>query len=142
MLASLARYSRRPLSQWFVADSRQQLPALSLALMALLLALAASVGVGSMTEGFRKTFVGWLDLRLSADLYVTPRDSAQGLQIAEWLVRQPSVRGVLPGWRVETQLQGLPVQLQGIVDSPVYLKRWPLLAQQPNAWGNWREGRP
>ncbi|ENQ3163260.1 ABC transporter permease [Pseudomonas aeruginosa] len=141
VLASLARYSRRPLPQWFVADSRQQLPALSLALMALLLALAASVGVGSMTEGFRKTFVGWLDLRLSADLYVTPRDSAQGLQIAEWLVRQPSVRGVLPGWRVETQLQGWPVQLQGIVDNPVYLKRWPLLAQQPNAWGKLARGQ-
>ncbi|SPO60888.1 ABC transporter permease (fragment), partial [Pseudomonas inefficax] len=58
VLAWLARHCRRPLSQWFVADSRQQLPALSLALMALLLSLAASVGVGSMTEGFRKTFVG------------------------------------------------------------------------------------
>jgi putative ABC transport system permease protein len=41
-----------------LADSRQQLPALALALMALLLALTASVGVGSMTEGFRRTFVG------------------------------------------------------------------------------------
>lgn len=100
------------MSQWFVADSRQQLPALSLALMALLLALAASVGVGSMTEGFRKTFVGWLDLRLSADLYVSPRDTARGLQIAEWLGQQPPVGVVLPGWRVETQLQGWPVQVQ------------------------------
>ncbi|WP_085692755.1 MULTISPECIES: ABC transporter permease [unclassified Pseudomonas] len=134
VLAWLARHCRRPLSQWFVADSRQQLPALSLALMALLLALAASVGVGSMTEGFRKTFVGWLDLRLSADLYVTPRDTAQGLQIAEWLGQQPSVEVVLPGWRVETQLQGWPVQVQGIVDHPVYRTRWPLLAQQKQAW--------
>ncbi|WGV19786.1 FtsX-like permease family protein [Pseudomonas putida] len=134
VLAWLACRCRRPLSQWFVADSRQQLPALSLALMALLLALAASVGVGSMTEGFRKTFVGWLDVRLSADLYVTPRDTAQGLQMAEWLGQQPSVRVVLPGWRVETQLQGWPVQLQGIVDHPVYRTRWPLLAQQKQAW--------
>ncbi|WP_338744350.1 FtsX-like permease family protein [Pseudomonas putida] len=134
MLAWLARFCHRPLAQWFVADSRQQLPALSLALMALLLALAASVGVGSMTEGFRKTFVGWLDLRLSADLYVTPRDTAQGLEIAQWLGQQSAARVVLPGWRVETQLQGWPVQLQGIVDHPAYLKRWPLLQQQPHAW--------
>lgn len=134
VLARLAGRCRRPLAQWFVADSRQQLPALSLALMALLLALAASVGVGSMTEGFRKTFVGWLDLRLSADLYVTPRDTAQGLQMAEWLRQQPSVDVVLPGWRVETQLQGWPVQVQGIVDHPVYRARWPLLAQQEQAW--------
>ena len=140
-LGGLTRFCRRPLVQWFVADSRQQLPALSLALMALLLALAASVGVGSMTEGFRKTFVGWLDMRLSADLYVTPRDTEQGLQIAEWLGQQSAVIAVLPGWRVETRLQGWPVQVQGIVDHPLYLKRWPLLEQQPRAWEQLSSGQ-
>lgn len=140
-LGGLTRFCRRPLAQWFVADSRQQLPALSLALMALLLALAASVGVGSMTEGFRKTFVGWLDMRLSADLYVTPRDTEQGLQIAEWLGQQSAVIAVLPGWRVETRLQGWPVQVQGIVDHPLYLKRWPLLEQQPRAWEQLSSGQ-
>ncbi|KIY38791.1 ABC transporter permease [Pseudomonas sp. 10-1B] len=141
VLAWLAQRCQRPLTQWFIADSRQQLPALSLALMALLLALAASVGVGSMTEGFRKTFVGWLDQRLSADLYVTPRDTAQGLQIAEWLGQQPAVRVVLPGWRVEMQLQGWPVQAQGIVDHPIYRTRWPLLEQQPHAWKQLANGQ-
>ncbi|MEX5506595.1 ABC transporter permease [Pseudomonas putida] len=141
MLAWLARFCHRPLAQWFIADSRQQLPALSLALMALLLALAASVGVGSMTEGFRKTFVGWLDLRLSADLFVTPRDTAQGLEIAQWLGQQSAASVVLPGWRVETQLRGWPVQLQGIVDHPAYLKRWPLLQQQSHAWEALVSGR-
>ncbi|MGE8058917.1 FtsX-like permease family protein [Pseudomonas sp. NPDC089547] len=141
VLGVLTRYCQRPLAQWFVADCRQQLPALSLALMALLLALAASVGVGSMTEGFRKTFIGWLDMRLSADLYVTPRDTAQGLQIAEWLGQQPTVSTVLPGWRVETRLQGWPVQVQGIVDHPIYLKRWPLLEQQPHAWAQLASGQ-
>jgi putative ABC transport system permease protein len=140
-LGGLTRFCRRPLAQWFVADSRQQLPALSLALMALLLALAASVGVGSMTEGFRKTFVGWLDMRLSADLYVTPKDTEQGLQIAEWLGQQSAVIAVLPGWRVETRLQGWPVQVQGIVDHPLYLKRWPLLEQQPRAWEQLSSGQ-
>lgn len=140
-LGGLTRFCRRPLVQWFVADSRQQLPALSLALMALLLALAASVGVGSMTEGFRKTFVGWLDMRLSADLYVTPRDTEQGLQIAEWLGQRSAVIAVLPGWRVETRLQGWPVQVQGIVDHPLYLKRWPLLEQQPRAWEQLSSGQ-
>ncbi len=140
-LVWLGRYCRRPLPQWFVADSRQQLPALSLALMALLLALAASVGVGSMTEGFRKTFVSWLDQRLSADLYVTPRDTAQGLQIAEWLGQQPAVSVVLPGWRVEMQLQGWPVQAQGIVDHALYRTRWPLLEQQPHAWEQLAKGQ-
>ncbi|MCG3642778.1 ABC transporter permease [Pseudomonas putida] len=141
VLAWLARRCHRPLAQWFVADSRQQLPALSLALVALLLALAASVGVGSMTEGFRKTFVGWLDLRLSADLYVTPRDTAQGLQIVEWLKQQPVASVVLPGWRADMQLQGWPVQVQGIVDHPAYRTRWPLLEQHSRAWQRLASGQ-
>ncbi|WP_409314525.1 ABC transporter permease [Pseudomonas putida] len=141
VLAWLARRCHRPLAQWFVADSRQQLPALSLALVALLLALTASVGVGSMTEGFRKTFVGWLDLRLSADLYVTPRDTAQGLQIVEWLKQQPGASMVLPGWRADMQLQGWPVQVQGIVDHPAYRTRWPLLEQHSRAWQQLASGQ-
>ncbi|PVZ32472.1 FtsX-like permease family protein [Pseudomonas sp. CC120222-01a] len=134
LLAGLARFTRRPLAQWFVADSRQQLPALSLALMALLLALAASVGVGGMTEGFRRTFVGWLDQRLAADLYVTPRDSTQALQVFQQLQHDPDVSVVLPSWRVEWRLQQWPVQVQGVIDHPFYRSHWPLLEQAPKAW--------
>ncbi|GAB3386386.1 ABC transporter permease [Azotobacter armeniacus] len=133
-LALLAHYCRGPLAEWFVADSRQQLPALALALMALLLALGASVGVGSMTEGFRKTFVGWLDQRLSADLYLAPRDTAQALEISAWLAGRPGVNAILPNWRVDLRLQGWPVQVQGIVDHPSYRQQWPLLEQRANAW--------
>ena len=78
---------------------------------------------------------------MSADLYVSPSDTAQGLQIAQWLGQQPAVRVVLPGWRVETQVQGWPVQVQGIVDHSVYHSRWPLLEQQPQAWQLLAEGQ-
>ncbi len=140
-LAWLARFCHRPLTQWFIADSRQQLPSLSLALMALLLALAASVGVGSMTEGFRKTFTGWLDQRLAADLYVTPRDNTQAVQISEWLSEQPGISAVLPSWRVELRLQEWPVQVQGIIDHPGYRTRWPLLEHSAQAWEQLAIGR-
>lgn len=139
-LGALARVCRRPLPQWFIADSRQQLPALSLALMALLLALAASVGVGSMTEGFRRTFTGWLDQRLSADLYLTPRDTAQALQISAWLAQQPAVSAVLPSWRLEWRLGQWPAQVQGIIDHDYYRTHWPLLAQSPQAWEQLAQG--
>lgn len=140
-LAMFARLCRGPLSQWFVADSRQQLPAMSLALMALLLALSASVGVGSMTEGFRKTFVGWLDQRLSADLYLTPRDTRQAQQIQSWLQGQPGVEAVLPRWNVEARWSGWPVQIQGVVDDPHYRLQWPLLEQRDQAWSRLAAGR-
>ncbi|MFJ3076588.1 FtsX-like permease family protein [Pseudomonas sp. NPDC087029] len=141
LLAGAARLARAPLAQWFVADSRQQLPALSLALMALLLALAASVGVGGMTEGFRRTFIGWLDQRLAADLYVTPRDSEQAQQLYAQLRDNPAVSAVLPSWRVEWQLQHWPVQVQGVVDHPFYARHWPLLASTPDAWAQLASGQ-
>jgi len=134
LLEGLLPRCRSPLAQWFVADSRQQLPGLALALMALLLALAANIGVGSMTEGFRKTFAGWLDQRLAAELYLQPRDPQQALAIGAWLSRQPQVRAVLPSWRVDLQLQGWPAQLTGILDHPTYRAHWPLLSASPEAW--------
>ncbi|WDY60304.1 ABC transporter permease [Pseudomonas sp. PSKL.D1] len=140
LLAGLARFTRRPLAQWFVADCRQQLPALSLALMALLLALAASVGVAGMTEGFRRTFIGWLDQRLAADLYITPRDTAQALLIEQAMRHDPAVRAVLPSWRVEWRVQQWPVQVQGVIDHPFYCDHWPLLEQAPDAWLQWATG--
>ncbi len=139
-LAWSARHARGPLTSWFIADSRLQLPALSLALMALLLALGASVGVGSMTEGFRKTFVGWLDQRLAADLYLNPRDSAQGIEAMTWLRARPDVRTVLPQWRAETTVHGWPVELQGVIDDPETVRQWPLLDQAAGAWAQVANG--
>ena len=60
LIALMARWSNGPIGQWFWADTRQQLPGLSLALVALLLALAANVGVGTMVASFRATFAGCL----------------------------------------------------------------------------------
>jgi putative ABC transport system permease protein len=102
--------------------------------MALLLALAASVGVGSMTEGFRKTFIGWLDQRLSAELFINPRDTRQGVQISQWLSTQPDIEAILPQWLIDVRLQGSPVQVQGIISHVSYRQHWPLLEQHGQAW--------
>ncbi len=64
------RMARGPIALWAWADSRQQLSAFSLALMALLLALSVNVGVGTMVGSFSKTFIRWLDGRLAAEIYV------------------------------------------------------------------------
>lgn len=127
--------SRTVLGQWFLADCRQQLPALSLALMALLLALAANIGAGSMTAGFRQTFSDWLEQRLTAELYVTPQNPAQARELYTWLKQQPPVTAVLPNWQVSIQLQGWPAEVFGVVDHPTYRQHWPLLeAVGDNPW--------
>ncbi|MGJ7517611.1 FtsX-like permease family protein [Pseudomonas baetica] len=127
VLNGLLGRSRSVLGQWFVADCRQQLPALSLALMALLLALAANIGAGSMTAGFRQTFSNWLEQRLTAELYLNPQNPAQARELHSWLKQQPQLTAVLPNWQVSIQLQGWPADIVGVIDHPTYRQHWPLL---------------
>jgi len=134
VLKAVLGRSRSVLGQWFLADCRQQLPALSLALMALLLALAANIGAGSMTSGFRQTFSNWLEQRLTAELYLNPQNPAQAEALQTWLVQQPQVQTVLPTWQVAVQLQGWPADLFGVVDDPTYRQHWPLLEAAANPW--------
>jgi putative ABC transport system permease protein len=134
------RYAHRPLAVWFWADSRQQLSGLSLALMALLLALAVNVGVGTMVESFSRTFISWLDGRLAADVYINASDNAQAVEIKAWLRQRPEVEAILPGGRADTQLDGAPIEILGLPDHATYRDHWPLLQSAANAWVRLRPG--
>jgi putative ABC transport system permease protein len=140
VLAQGQRRARRPLAVWFWADSRQQLSGLSLALMALLLALAVNVGVGTMVETFSRTFVSWLDGRLAADVYVNASDAAQASEIKAWLRERREVEAILPGGRADAQIAGASVEIIGIADHATYRDHWPLLQSSANAWGRLRAG--
>ena len=107
------RGAKKPLALWFWADSRQQLSGLSLALMALLLALAVNVGVGTMVESFSRTFLIWLDGRLAADVFVGAKDDRQAVEIKTWLRERPEVQAILPGARADTQFAGAPLEVLG-----------------------------
>jgi putative ABC transport system permease protein len=134
------RSTDRPLAVWFWADSRQQLSGLSLALMALLLALAVNVGVGTMVETFSRTFIGWLDGRLAADVYINAVDAAQATAIKAWLHERPEVEAILPGGRADTQIGGAPAEILGLADHATYRDHWPLLEATANAWTRLRSG--
>ena len=92
------RRANKPLAVWFWADSRQQLSGLSLALMALLLALAVNVGVGTMVESFSRTFISWLDGRLMADVYLNAADNTQAAEI------RATARAISPALRVRGRI--------------------------------------
>jgi putative ABC transport system permease protein len=134
------RRSHHALAAWFWADSRQQLSGLSLALMALLLALAVNVGVGTMVETFSRTFISWLDGRLAADVYVSASDAAQATAIKAWLHERPEVGAILPGGRTEVQMAGATIEILGIADHATYRDHWPLLQSTANAWTRLRPG--
>ncbi|MBP2567951.1 putative ABC transport system permease protein [Agrobacterium tumefaciens] len=120
------------LTRWFFADTRQQLPGLSLALMALLLALSANIGVGTMVSSFRQTFVGWLDQRLAAEVYVTARDEAEAARLRQWFPHH--ARAVLPIWSTEGEISGQKVRIFGVADDATYRDHWPLISGGPATW--------
>lgn len=130
--------SRKALTVWFWADTRQQLPGLSLALMALLLALAANIGVGTMVSSFRLTFLGWLDQRLAAELYVTARSEAEAARLREWLPQHS--KAVLPIWSIEGNVFGDQMQIFGVADDRTYRDHWPLLNGMPDVWDRVAKG--
>ena len=134
------RRANGALAVWFWADSRQQLSGLSLALMALLLALAVNVGVGTMVETFSRTFVSWLDGRLAADVYLIAPDDKEAAEIKAWLRERPEVEAILQSGRAETQIEGAPVELFGLPDHATYREHWPLLQSAANAWVRLRPG--
>ena len=133
------RMARGVLAQWFWADTRQQLPGLSLALMALMLALAANVGVGTMVGSFRQTFTGWLDQRLASELYITARSTEEAAQMVDWLT--PRTTAILPIWSAETTLSGQPAEVYGMTDHATYRDNWPMLLARPDTWDSLAAGQ-
>jgi putative ABC transport system permease protein len=131
--------ARGVLAQWFWADTRQQLPGLSLALMALMLALAANVGVGTMVGSFRQTFTGWLDQRLASELYLTARSTEEAAQMVDWLT--PRTTAILPIWSAETMLSGQPAEVYGMTDHATYRDNWPMLLARPETWDRLAAGQ-
>ncbi|WP_370853007.1 ABC transporter permease [Pararhizobium haloflavum] len=136
ILAGAERLARGPLVGWFLADARQQLSGLSLALMALLLALGVNIGVGTMVDSFRLTFTGWLDQRLAAELYVGGETADEADRIAAFLDARDDVDAVLPVWNATTRYRDWPVEVYGFRDHPTYTQNWPLLASAENAWAD------
>lgn len=138
-LAIAERRARGVIAQWFWADTRQQLPGLSLALMALLLAMAANVGVSTMVSSFRLTFVGFLDQRLASDLYISARDADDSAGVQAFLASRADA--VLPILSIETQIKGQPAALYGARVGPTYTENWRFLASDPDVWSRVADGK-
>ncbi|MDO5757591.1 MAG: FtsX-like permease family protein [Rhodobacterales bacterium] len=126
------RRARGPVAQWFWADTRQQVPGLSLALMALLLAMAANVGVSTMVSSFRLTFTGFLDQRLASELYVSAKDATQATAVEA--LADGRVDAVLPLLSVEQAVAGFPTEIHGTRDHATYRDNWQFLRSVPNVW--------
>ena len=137
-LRKLQKYARIPLWGWFWADTRQQLPGLSLALMALLLAVSANIGVSTMVSSFRLTFISFLDQRLAPELFLQVSNKDQSIKLNTFL----SERGVevLPLMSKEAVISKQPVELFGIKVGNTYRENWRFLDAIENPWDTLQDG--
>lgn len=131
-LRAAASLASEVTAQWFWADTHQQLSGLSLALMALLLAMAANVGVSTMVSSFRLTFTGFLDQRLASELYISTESVEQARALEAFAA--PRTSEVLPLLSIDAELAGLPAALYGARIGATYRDNWSLLASIPQVW--------
>lgn len=131
-LSIMERRVQAPVAAWFWADTRQQLPGLSLALMALLLAVSANIGVSTMVSSFRLTFTGFLDQRLAPELFVRVESAAQSAALNRYLDAQRIE--ALPLLSRPAQIEGQPARLYGVRVGPTYRENWAFLDESPAVW--------
>lgn len=113
-LSVLANWSEQRtqsgLMQYLFAELRELISPLSLAMMALLLAVTANMGMNTLVGSFESTLKQWLEQRLHADIYVSP---AQGeiANVERVLEQFESVETVYKQYYVDDNVQGLPTLL-------------------------------
>jgi putative ABC transport system permease protein len=133
-------FARGAVAEWFWADCRNQTPSLSLALTALLLALATNIGVGAMVESFRATFIEMLDDKLVAEVYLEAASDADARRVVGFLRARPEVTAILPMARASTKLDGQPAEIVGLTPHETFRDHFPLLAATPHAWDRLEKG--
>ncbi|WBU63522.1 FtsX-like permease family protein [Paracoccus aerodenitrificans] len=129
MLHMLRRALRGSLPEWVLAETRAQIPQMSLAMTALLMALSANIGVGTMVDSFRKSFTDFIDQRLAAELYVSTPDG--DTTFAAFL---PEDTRLLPLRWTDAVIAGQPTEIYGVVDDITYRRDWPLLSGGEESW--------
>lgn len=131
-LVALQQYSRAVIPQWFWADTRQQIPGLSLALMALLLAISTNIGVSTMVSSFRLTFVEFLDQRLAPELFVSIENAENSYAVEKALSEYSDE--VLVLYSREGSIAGLPIKIDGIRVSQTYRENWRFVEADDDVW--------
>ena len=141
-LSVLANWSEQRtqsgLMQYLFAELRELISPLSLAMMALLLAVTANMGMNALVGSFESTLKQWLEQRLHADIYISP---AQGeiANVERALEQFENVETVYKQYYVDDKLQGLPTLL-GTKDKDTLAQTMVFQSQLDNFWQHFYQG--
>ena len=126
------------LMQYLFAELRELISPLSLAMMALLLAVTANMGMNTLVGSFESTLKQWLEQRLHADIYISP---AQGeiADVERALGQFDKVETVYKQYYVDDNLQGLPILL-GTKDKDTLEQTMVFKSRMENFWQRFYQG--
>ncbi|WP_199481835.1 ABC transporter permease [Vibrio owensii] len=126
------------LMQYLFAELRELISPLSLAMMALLLAVTANMGMNTLVGSFESTLKQWLEQRLHADIYVSP---AQGeiADVERALGQFDKVETIYKQYYVDDNLQGLPILL-GTKDKDTLEQTMVFKSHLENFWPRFYQG--
>ena len=126
------------LMQYLFAELRELISPLSLAMMALLLAVTANVGMNTLVGSFESTLKQWLEQRLHADIYVSPSQS-EIINVEHALEQFKNIETVYKQYYVDDNLQGLPILL-GTKDKDTLEQTMVFQSQLKNFWQRFYQG--
>ncbi|CAH7237727.1 AttF component of AttEFGH ABC transport system / AttG component of AttEFGH ABC transport system [Vibrio chagasii] len=132
------QHTQSGLMQYLFAELRELISPLSLAMMALLLAVTANMGMNTLVGSFETTLKQWLEQRLHADIYISP---AQGeiANVERALEQFENVETVYKQYYVDDNLQGLPTLL-GTKDKDTLAQTMVFQSQLDDFWQRFYQG--
>ncbi|MEZ8722058.1 FtsX-like permease family protein [Vibrio pomeroyi] len=141
-LSVLANWSEQRaqsgLMQYLFAELRELISPLSLAMMALLLAVTANMGMNTLVGSFEFTLKQWLEQRLHADIYVSPTQG-EIANVERALEQFENVETVYKQYYVDDNLQGLPTLL-GTKDKDTLEQTMVFQSQLDSFWERFYQG--
>jgi putative ABC transport system permease protein len=98
------------LKHYLVAELKELVAPLSLAMMALLLAMTANLAMNTLVVSFEHTLKQWLEQRLHADIYISPAQSEMS-SIQSRLQSMPGVSAIFTQSYLDTTVSNLSTKL-------------------------------
>ncbi|SDJ42583.1 putative ABC transport system permease protein [Ferrimonas sediminum] len=118
------------MGRWIMADLDEQQRTTRVAMIAIMLALAAAVGMRMVVGSFELALTGYLNQRLSADLYIRPPPGQHPL----WLQRlnqMPEITRITPFQHQRARIASVPGSIASLGGSGDHYGHLPLKAALP-----------
>ncbi|MEI6860184.1 MAG: FtsX-like permease family protein [Shewanella sp.] len=110
MVNQLLKLTPKGLLHYQIAETKELIAPLSLAMMAMLLALTANISMNTLVGSFENTLKNWLDARLHAELYIRPT-SNQMAEVEAFLNKHKHVDALYKQWSLSSKQDKLPINI-------------------------------